>query len=160
MRASRHQIFFIARDFLIPHVTKGALFPHEKRIFPMTKKAFKQTWEKIKTKSGISDLTFHDLRHEAGSRFDELGLTKGEHDLMMGHQNRDMASRYTHTEEMKLMAIQEKLDKKWMEDFKETEARFALGLPLEGSHPSTDPELRDGFIAVYSAAVEQLGKNK
>ena len=45
---------------------------------------------------------------EAGSRFDEAGLTKAEHDLMMGHSNGDIGSIYIAS---KLELIQSKLDK-------------------------------------------------
>jgi integrase len=95
-------------------------------IFPMTKKAFKQTWETVKRIAGVADLTFHDLRHEAGSRFDELELTKGEHDLMMGHKNRDIGTRYTHTDEKKLRSIQQKLDDPIYKAFKTQEERDNL----------------------------------
>jgi integrase len=77
-------------------------------IFPMTKDAFKQSWADVKKRAGITDLTFHDLRREAGSRFDEAGLTKAEHDLMMGHTNKDMTSLYIHAD---LKSIQAKLDR-------------------------------------------------
>jgi integrase len=79
-----------------------------KCIFPMTKMAFKQTWGDVVKRAGITDLTFHDLRREAGSRFDEAGLTKGEHDLMMGHRGSDMTSLYIHAD---LKSIQDKLDR-------------------------------------------------
>jgi integrase len=78
------------------------------RVFSMTKNAFKQSWSDVLKRAGIEDLTFHDLRREAGSRFDEAGLTKAEHDLMMGHVNGDMASLYIHSD---LKVIQEKLDR-------------------------------------------------
>jgi len=81
---------------------------YELKLFPMSRNTFKQAWKRIVRRAGITDLTFHDLRHEAASRFDELGLTKAEHDLMMGHANRDMTSRYIHSD---LERIQEKLDK-------------------------------------------------
>jgi hypothetical protein len=74
----------------------------------MTKGAFKQSWADVCKRAGISDLTFHDLRREAGSRFDEAGLTKGEHDLMMGHAGTDMTSLYIHGD---LNRIQDKLDR-------------------------------------------------
>jgi integrase len=78
------------------------------RIFPMSKDAFKQTWIAIIRRAGIKGLTFHDLRREAASLLDEAGLTKGEHDLMMGHSNKDMASLYITAD---LKRIQDKLDK-------------------------------------------------
>ena len=87
----------------------------DKRIFPMEKEAFKQAWANLVKRAGINPsgeerrrLTFHDLRREAGSRFDEAGLTKGEHDLMMGHTNKDMTSLYIHGN---LEAIEEKIDR-------------------------------------------------
>ena len=52
-------------------------------VFPMTRDAFKQSWADVVKRAGITDLHFHDLRHEAGSRFDEAGLTYAEHGLMM-----------------------------------------------------------------------------
>ena len=77
-------------------------------IFPMTEGAFKQSWADARKRAAIKGLTFHDLRHEAGSRFDEAGLTKAEHDLMMGHSTGDMASLYIHSD---LKSIQDKLDR-------------------------------------------------
>jgi integrase len=78
------------------------------RIFPMTREAFKQSWADVVRRAEIDDLHFHDLRREAGSRFDEAGLTKVEHDLMMGHANKDMRSLYIHAD---LKSIQDKLDR-------------------------------------------------
>ena len=79
----------------------------DQKVFPMSKGAFKRAWKGVVKRSGIQGLTFHDLRHEAGSRFDAAGLTKGEHDLMMGHDAGDMTSLYIHAD---LNRIQEKLD--------------------------------------------------
>jgi integrase len=77
------------------------------KLFPMTKNAFKRSWSEVVGRAGIRDLHFHDLRREAGSRFDEAGLTRGEHNLMMGHANDDMSSLY-HAD---LKSIQDKLDR-------------------------------------------------
>jgi integrase len=78
-------------------------------IFPMTREAFKQAWaDVVKTRARIRDLHFHDLRHEAGSRFDEAGLTNAEHGLMMGHGKRTMRDRYSHAT---MQSIQDKLDR-------------------------------------------------
>ena len=35
----------------------------------MSKEAFISAWRRLKSKSGVSDLGFHDTRHEAISRF-------------------------------------------------------------------------------------------
>jgi integrase len=77
-------------------------------VFPMTRGAFKQSWADVCKRAGISDLTFHDLRREAGSRFHQAGLTKPEQDRMMGHANRDISMVYI---DVDLKSIQDKLDR-------------------------------------------------
>ena len=44
----------------------------------------------------ITDLHFHDLRHEAISRFFEKGLSVPEVALISGHRDYRMLFRYTH----------------------------------------------------------------
>jgi len=44
----------------------------------------------------FSDLRFHDLRHEAISRFFEVGLSIPEVALISGHKDAKMLFRYTH----------------------------------------------------------------
>ena len=44
----------------------------------------------------IADLRFHDLRHEAVSRFFEMGLSVPEVALISGHRDLRMLFRYTH----------------------------------------------------------------
>jgi integrase len=104
--------------------------PKEGRLFPMSKEAFKQVWVNILMRAGIpfkdrdykmpwSDkvvhkdgegLTFHDLRHEAASRFkrclfvDEIGA-------MLGHGNKTVTEIYLEYDEDDLTAIQNKLDR-------------------------------------------------
>ena len=41
----------------------------------MSPKAFRLAWERVRQRAGLEDLHFHDLRHEALSRFFEMGLT-------------------------------------------------------------------------------------
>ena len=50
----------------------------------------------IEETSGIKDLHFHDLRHEAISRFFEMGLSIPEVALISGHRDSRMLFRYTH----------------------------------------------------------------
>ena len=45
---------------------------------------------------GIDDLNFHDLRHEAISRFFEMGLTAPEVASISGHKDIRMLFRYAH----------------------------------------------------------------
>ena len=47
-------------------------------------------------KSGIDGLTFHDLRHEATSRFFEKGLNPMQVAAITGHKTLQMLKRYTH----------------------------------------------------------------
>lgn len=44
----------------------------------------------------IKDLHFHDLRHEAITRFFEMGLSVPEVALISGHRDYRMLFRYTH----------------------------------------------------------------
>ncbi len=44
----------------------------------------------------MADLHFHDLRHEAVSRFVEMGLSDQEVSAISGHKSMQMLKRYTH----------------------------------------------------------------
>ncbi|QIQ87405.1 site-specific integrase [Erythrobacter sp.] len=70
--------------------------PVEDRLFPITVEAFKQAWKRVQKRSGLTDLRFHDLRHEALSRFCELGLTVPELAVISGHKDPRMLFRYAH----------------------------------------------------------------
>ena len=58
--------------------------------------AFTKTWGLLKTKLGMPDLRFHDLRHEAVSRLVEGGLSDQEVSAISGHKSMQMLKRYTH----------------------------------------------------------------
>jgi integrase len=68
----------------------------EGSIFGMTTNAFKLAWTRIVQRSGLLDLHFHDLRHEAISRFAEMGLSTMELAVISGHRDLRMLQRYTH----------------------------------------------------------------
>ncbi len=68
----------------------------EKPVFGMTGNAIRLAWERLKKKAGVTDLRFHDLRHEAISRFFEMGLSVPEVALISGHRDPRMLFRYTH----------------------------------------------------------------
>ena len=53
-------------------------------------------WQRLIKRTGIVDLRFHDLRHEAISRFFEMGLSVPEVALISGHRDYRMLQRYTH----------------------------------------------------------------
>jgi integrase len=68
------------------------------RVFWLWKRAdsFEHCWRRAVLKAGILDLRFHDLRHEATSRFFERGLALPEVAAITGHKTWQMLRRYTH----------------------------------------------------------------
>lgn len=64
--------------------------------FPYTVGAVRNAWDKVLRKTGIQDLRLHDLRHEAISRFFEMGLSVPEVAVISGHKDFRMLARYTH----------------------------------------------------------------
>jgi integrase len=65
-------------------------------VFRTTARALKLAWRRLTRRAGLDDLHFHDLRHEAVSRFFEKGLTVPEVALISGHRDPRMLFRYTH----------------------------------------------------------------
>ena len=57
---------------------------------------FNKVWLDIKRSVGCADFRFHDLRHEAVSRFVEAGLSDQEVSAISGHKSMQMLKRYTH----------------------------------------------------------------
>jgi integrase len=68
----------------------------DERVFPTSADAVKKAWQRLISRIGIVDRHFHDLRHEAISRFFELGLSLPEVALISGHKDPRMLFRYTH----------------------------------------------------------------
>ena len=64
--------------------------------FPINANAFRLAWDRLRTRAGLVDFRFHDLRHEALSRFFEIGLSIPEVALISGHKDMKMLMRYTH----------------------------------------------------------------
>ena len=110
----RGELLRIQRDhikdqtLLIPYAKNG-----ESRIIPLTKRArqildhaslpfpvsangLRLAWQRLRERFSIKDLHFHDLRHEAISRFFEKGLSVAEVALISGHKDVRMLFRYTH----------------------------------------------------------------
>ncbi len=71
-------------------------------IFPVSANAFRQCWERCKRRAAkqgspdVKSLRFHDLRHEAVSRFFEMGLNTAEVATISGHRDLRSLFRYTH----------------------------------------------------------------
>jgi integrase len=76
--------------------TLQSLTQRDERVFPVTANAIRLAWERLRTRAGLPDLRLHDLRHEAVSRFFELGLSTPEVALISGHRDPRMLARYTH----------------------------------------------------------------
>lgn len=65
-------------------------------VFNLTQAMISKAWKRLVKRAGIIDLHFHDLRHEAISRFFEKGLSIAEVALISGHKDFRMLFRYTH----------------------------------------------------------------
>ena len=116
-----------AKTLIIPTTKNG-----ESREIPLTSKAMKalvmvskrdigalfaikpdslsQAFNRACKKLNISDLRFHDLRHEATTRLFELGLNVIEVSTITGHKDLTMLNRYTHLKAEKLSEKLWKLD--------------------------------------------------
>ena len=66
------------------------------RLFEMQPDSVSQAFERACKRAGIEGLRFHDLRHEATSRFFEMGLNTMEVATITGHKTLEMLHRYTH----------------------------------------------------------------
>lgn len=78
-------------------------------VFSISANAFRLCWERCKALAAkqlpsLGDLRFHDLRHEAVSRFFEMGLSVPEVALISGHRDPRMLFRYTHLRAEDLVA--------------------------------------------------------
>ncbi len=74
----------------LPRSITGDVFPG------YTRNAVKKAFARARDRAGIEDLRFHDLRHEATTRFFEMGLNIMEVAAITGHKDIRMLSRYTH----------------------------------------------------------------
>jgi Site-specific recombinase XerD len=66
------------------------------RVFPVSAVALRGLWRRACMRANIENLHFHDLRHEATSRFFEKGLNVMEVAAITGHKDLRMLQRYTH----------------------------------------------------------------
>jgi integrase len=65
-------------------------------VLPITDIAAKMAWKRLVKRARLENLRFHDLRHEAISRFFEKGLSVPDVALISGHRDPRMLFRYTH----------------------------------------------------------------
>ena len=65
-------------------------------VFPLSETALRGLWRRTMKRTGLENLRLHDLRHEATTRFFELGLNVMEVSTITGHKDLRMLKRYTH----------------------------------------------------------------
>jgi len=64
-----------------------------------------RVWDDALVRAGITNLRFHDLRHEATSRFVEAGLSDQQVSAITGHKSMQMLKRYTHLRNEDLVSL-------------------------------------------------------
>ena len=69
----------------------------KERHFPEADVAFHEAWDRLRTRATITDLTFHDLRHEAISRMFDRGMKIHEVMAVSGHRTASQLFRYVQT---------------------------------------------------------------
>ena len=72
--------------------------------------SLKNTWNKAKTRAGISGIWFHDLRKTALTRMMEAGATVGEVMAQAGHASIDVVSQYQKQSQSHHQKVMERLD--------------------------------------------------
>ena len=73
-------------------------------------KSVRTAWDNAVEKAGLKGLQLRDLRHEAGSRFDEAGVPINYVSKMLGHTNLTTTSRYLNIQQRELHRAVEKLE--------------------------------------------------
>jgi integrase len=68
----------------------------DKQLFPTNYEAVKSAWVRLRIRANIPDLRFHDLRHEAISRWFDMGLSIPEVMRLSGHATHLTALSYSH----------------------------------------------------------------
>ncbi|WP_422050342.1 tyrosine-type recombinase/integrase [Shimia sp.] len=74
------------------------------RCLPLSGNSVRLAFERLRRRAGIVDLTFHDIRHEAVSRFVESGLSLAQVQMISGHRDLRMLMRYTHLQTEDIVA--------------------------------------------------------
>ena len=78
------------------NLSGGVISLYEKPLFTYSARGVSGAFLKRCRRSGIQDLHFRDLRHEATSRLFEKGLNPVEVATITGHKDPRMLMRYTH----------------------------------------------------------------
>ena len=73
-------------------------------------KSVREPWETAREAAGFTNLQLRDLRHEAGSRFDEAGVPTNYISKILGHTNLTTTSRYLNIHRRGLQLAMQKLE--------------------------------------------------
>jgi integrase len=73
-------------------------------------RSVRAAWEEAREKTGLEDLQLRDLRHEAGSRFDEAGVSTNYVSKLLGHASLSTTTRYLNIQRRGLHLAMEKLE--------------------------------------------------
>ena len=73
-------------------------------------RSVREAWEEARKKAGLEDLQLRDLRHEAGSRFDEAGVSTNYVSKLLGHASLSTTTRYLNIQRRRLHLEMEKLE--------------------------------------------------
>ena len=73
-------------------------------LFPLSGNAVNLSLQRLKRRTSLNWLRFHDFRHEAISRLVEVGLSLPEIQLISGHKTTQQLLDYTHVNVFKIRA--------------------------------------------------------
>jgi integrase len=94
--------------------TTGREFPPEAYVFGDATgrrvKSIRTAWENATEAAGLKGVQLRDLRHEAGSRFDEAGVPISYTSKILGHTNLNTTSRYLNIHRRGLQDAMQKLE--------------------------------------------------
>lgn len=77
---------------------------NQERVFELSGNAVRMSFQRLRERAGMPHLHFHDFRHEAISRFYDMGLTTPEVMAISGHRSVEMVERYSHASTDNLVA--------------------------------------------------------
>src|SRR3984893_4637796 len=98
-------------------------------------KSVREAWNNAATKGGLTDFQIRDLRHEAGSRFDEAGMPINYVSNMLGHSNLSTTSRYLNINRRGLHLAMEKFEENRGEWNNRQAKSESVAQPLHGRRP-------------------------
>jgi integrase len=92
----------------------GQQFPPDSYLFGdeigRQVKSVRTAWNNAAAEAGLRGFQLRDLRHEAGSRFDEAGVPISYVSKILGHSNLSTTSRYLNIHRRGLQAAMQKLE--------------------------------------------------